>query len=52
VKDAQRTKTSPATRHTVSVVWGCTGYEERLTTAVTWYRDLLERAGATTKLLK
>ena len=33
---------------TLSVVWGCVGHEERLDRAVAWYRELLERAGATT----
>jgi len=48
VKDAQRTKTSAATTRTLSVVWGAVGLEERLTTAVDWYRALLARAGAET----
>lgn len=48
VKDAQRTKTTPATTRTLSLVWGCVGFEERLAASVRWYRELLERAGATT----
>lgn len=48
VKDAQRTKTTPATTRTLSLVWGCAGFEERLERTVRWYRELLERAGATT----
>ncbi|MHC4136804.1 MAG: phenylalanine--tRNA ligase beta subunit-related protein [Planctomycetota bacterium] len=48
VKDSQRTKTQAETKATLSVVWGCVGHEERLDRAVAWYRDLLERAGATT----
>ena len=48
VKDSQRTKTHAQTRRTVSVVWGCAGYEERLEKAVAWYRELLESAGAET----
>jgi DNA/RNA-binding domain of Phe-tRNA-synthetase-like protein len=48
VKDAQRTKTTPATTATLSLVWGCAGFEERLERTVRWYRELLERAGATT----
>lgn len=48
VKDAQRTKTHGSTRRTLSLVWGCVGWEERLERAVGWYRDLLERAGART----
>lgn len=48
VKDAQRTKTTPETTHTLSLVWSCTGHEERLHEAVGWYRSLLENAGAET----
>lgn len=48
VKDAQRTKTTPETTRTLSLVWGCAGFEERLAASVRWYRELLERAGATT----
>jgi DNA/RNA-binding domain of Phe-tRNA-synthetase-like protein len=49
VRDAQRTKTRLETRHTLSVVWGARGFEERLRDAETWYRELLERMGATTQ---
>ena len=48
VKDAQRTKTGEGTRRTLSIIWGCGGYEKRLQEAVEWYRGLLERAGAQT----
>jgi DNA/RNA-binding domain of Phe-tRNA-synthetase-like protein len=48
VKDAQRTKTGPATRLTLSVIWGCRPHQERAATAMSWYRDLLHRAGAPT----
>jgi DNA/RNA-binding domain of Phe-tRNA-synthetase-like protein len=48
VRDAQRTKTSANTRHTLSVVWGCIDFEERLREATRWYRSLLEKAGART----
>jgi DNA/RNA-binding domain of Phe-tRNA-synthetase-like protein len=48
VKDAQRTKTTGATRRTLSVVWAAATLEERLEQAVRWYRELLERAGAST----
>jgi DNA/RNA-binding domain of Phe-tRNA-synthetase-like protein len=48
VKDAQRTKTSPATMRTLSLVWACEGLEERLARTTRWYRGLLERAGAST----
>lgn len=49
VKDAQRTKTGPATTRTLSVVWACTGLEERLARTTAWYRELLERADARTE---
>jgi DNA/RNA-binding domain of Phe-tRNA-synthetase-like protein len=52
VKDSQRTKTQAETRATLSVVWGCVGHEERLGRAVAWYRELLERAGATTQAVE
>jgi hypothetical protein len=48
VRDAQRTKTQPATVATLTVIWGCAGYEDRLRDAEQWYRALLEEAGATT----
>ncbi len=48
VKDAQRTKTSPATTRTLSIVWATEGLEERLERTTRWYRELLERAGAQT----
>jgi DNA/RNA-binding domain of Phe-tRNA-synthetase-like protein len=50
VKDAQRTKTSDSTRRTVSVVWGVRGFEKQTVDAVAWYRELLQRAGADTRL--
>jgi DNA/RNA-binding domain of Phe-tRNA-synthetase-like protein len=48
VRDAQRTKTQPATISTLSVIWGCAGYEDRLRDAERWYRALLDESGATT----
>lgn len=48
VRDAQRTKTRGETTATLSVVWGCAGFEARLGEAVRWYRDLLHGLGATT----
>jgi DNA/RNA-binding domain of Phe-tRNA-synthetase-like protein len=47
VKDSQRTKTSPATRNTLSVLWGSRSFSARTDTALEWYWSLLERAGAT-----
>jgi DNA/RNA-binding domain of Phe-tRNA-synthetase-like protein len=48
VRDSQRTKTSPGTVRTLSVIWGCAGFEERLRDAERWYRALLEEVGAAT----
>ena len=48
VKDSQRTKTHDETRCTLSVVWGMQKHAARLDRATAWYRELLERAGATT----
>lgn len=48
VKDAQRTKTSPETRKTLSVVWGTTALPNRTAGVTRWYRELLESNGATT----
>jgi DNA/RNA-binding domain of Phe-tRNA-synthetase-like protein len=48
VRDAQRTKTHPGTRRTLSVVWGCTGFEARLAETERWYRTMLEESGAST----
>lgn len=47
VKDSQRTKTSPETVRTFSVIWASEATEERLDRAMAWYRELLEDAGAT-----
>lgn len=47
VKDAQRTKTSGSTTRTLSIIWGSTGLRERTDSALAWYRDLLDRIGAT-----
>ncbi|MGI5863227.1 MAG: phenylalanine--tRNA ligase beta subunit-related protein [Myxococcales bacterium] len=49
VKDAQRTKTSAATRRTLSIVWGPRALAERVDAATTWYRQLLERVPASTE---
>lgn len=48
VKDAQRTKTHPGTRRTLSVIWGSAALPGRADAVARWYRDLLERAGAQT----
>jgi DNA/RNA-binding domain of Phe-tRNA-synthetase-like protein len=49
VKDAQRTKTAPDTRATLSLVWGAKACGDRTARAVAWYRELLERVGAATE---
>ena len=51
VKDSQRTKTSEATRETISVIWGCQALSERTDAALRWYRELLTNAGVETELL-
>ena len=48
VKDAQRTKTTPATTKTLSILWGTTALAGRTQRALEWYRSLLEATGATT----
>jgi DNA/RNA-binding domain of Phe-tRNA-synthetase-like protein len=48
VKDAMRTKTHEDTRRTLSLVWGTRALPGHTATTVAWYRELLERAGATT----
>lgn len=48
VKDAQRTKTTPATRRTLSVLWGTNALPGRAAQAMAWYRELLGRLGAQT----
>src|SRR5687767_8751994 len=41
VKDSQRTKTHDQTRATLSVIWGVTGFEDRLDEADETYRSLI-----------
>ncbi len=48
VKDAMRTKTHPGTRRTLSLVWGTNAIPGHTAKTVAWYRELLERTGATT----
>lgn len=48
VKDSQRTKTSAATTKTLSIIWGTTALAGRAQATMTWYRALLEGAGAQT----
>jgi DNA/RNA-binding domain of Phe-tRNA-synthetase-like protein len=49
VKDAQRTKTGPETRHTLSLLWGTAECRGRAEQAATWYRSLLVQHGAGTE---
>jgi DNA/RNA-binding domain of Phe-tRNA-synthetase-like protein len=46
VKDAQRTKTGPATTRTLSVIWGTKALPGRSARAAAWYHQLLRGAGA------
>jgi DNA/RNA-binding domain of Phe-tRNA-synthetase-like protein len=46
VKDAQRTKTSETTRSTLTVIWSPRELHARSEAALAFYRELLERAGA------
>jgi DNA/RNA-binding domain of Phe-tRNA-synthetase-like protein len=49
VKDSQRTKTRGETTRTLSVLWASLEAREQGQRAARWYRDLLERAGASTE---
>ncbi len=49
VKDAQRTKTSTATRRTLSLIWGSTALPGRAAQAASWYRALLHEQGVETQ---
>src|SRR5713101_1701815 len=48
VKDAQRTKTNPETRRTLSLIWGTSAFPGRVVQAESWYRSLLEKEEAAT----
>lgn len=49
VKDAQRTKTHPATTRTLSLIWGTCELPGRAAQTAAWYRSILEDLGATTE---
>ena len=51
VKDSQRTKTSDDTRETLSVLWGCAGFESQLSAATNWYQELLQKTGGVTRVV-
>jgi DNA/RNA-binding domain of Phe-tRNA-synthetase-like protein len=46
VKDSQRTKTSPATHRTLSIVWGTTALPGRAAETAAWYQRILGEHGA------
>jgi DNA/RNA-binding domain of Phe-tRNA-synthetase-like protein len=46
VKDAQRTKTSPGSRRTLSLIWGTKTLGDRAARTEAWYRALLQQHGA------
>jgi DNA/RNA-binding domain of Phe-tRNA-synthetase-like protein len=50
VKDAERTKTRPETRHTLSLIWSSANLPGHGAAALAWYSSLLESAGATTTI--
>jgi DNA/RNA-binding domain of Phe-tRNA-synthetase-like protein len=52
VKDAQRTKTSEATREVLCILWGARAVAERGSAASRWHRELCERAGATVEAVE
>jgi DNA/RNA-binding domain of Phe-tRNA-synthetase-like protein len=47
VKDALRTKTTPETTRTLSLIWGTKALPGRAAQAAHWYQHLLRDAGAT-----
>jgi DNA/RNA-binding domain of Phe-tRNA-synthetase-like protein len=49
VKDAQRTKTEPGTRATLSLIWGTVALPGRAAEAERWYRQILDAEGAVTE---
>ncbi len=48
VKDSQRTKTHDGTTRTLAVIWGTSADPDRPEQTARWYRELLEKVGATT----
>jgi DNA/RNA-binding domain of Phe-tRNA-synthetase-like protein len=52
VKDSQRTKTSPQTTRTLTVIWGCKTLKGRTQAALGWYRKLLQGLGSSVEILK
>lgn len=52
VKDSQRTKTSPQTTRTLTVMWGCKTLPGRTQAALQWYREILQSLGSSVEILK
>lgn len=52
VKDSQRTKTRAETTRTLSVIWGCAGFEAQLDAAYDWYGELLARIARETGFVR
>ena len=52
VKDSQRTKTHAETVRTLSVIWGCAGFEDELDAAYDWYGELLARIAHETNYIR
>jgi len=50
VKDAQRTKTGPATVRTLTLIWGTVARPGHVAAAETWYREMLDPMGAITEM--
>jgi DNA/RNA-binding domain of Phe-tRNA-synthetase-like protein len=46
VKDCQRTKTTPETRRTLSILWGVSSLPQRTSHTEAWYHSLLGQHGA------
>lgn len=46
VKDSQRTKTKPATRRTLTLIWGTNKLPGHVAEAEVWYHELLKAYGA------
>jgi DNA/RNA-binding domain of Phe-tRNA-synthetase-like protein len=51
VKDAQRTKTTPATTRTLSILWGTRALPGRTAQTAAWYRELVAQLNATTEII-
>ncbi len=52
VKDSQRTKTRAETLRTLTVIWGCAGFDQQLQAAYDWYAEILARIARETQQLK